>query len=110
MIAITAITIALARIWKQTNGSITLHLRRWFGGTIAGVGRFLKEQPLPEIGLADLDGSISTTTPYRMGRKGRGRPISEGIGQGRITANLAEAPIDMAFRLSDIEALPLIMI
>ena len=37
-----------------------------------------------------------------------GNSISEGIGQGRITANLAEAPIDMAFRLSDIEALPLI--
>ena len=36
------------------------------------------------------------------------RSISEGIGQGRITANLAEAPVDIAFQLSDREALPLI--
>ena len=37
-----------------------------------------------------------------------GNSISEGIGQGRITANLAEAPIDTAFRLADADALPLI--
>jgi cysteine synthase A len=48
-------------------------------------------------------------TTYTHGEiKAEGNSISEGIGQGRITANLAEAPIDMAFRLSDIEALPLI--
>jgi cysteine synthase A len=40
--------------------------------------------------------------------KADGNSISEGIGQGRITANLAEAPIDTAFRLADADALPLI--
>ena len=40
--------------------------------------------------------------------KAEGNSVSEGIGQGRITANLAEAPIDTAFRLSDADALPLI--
>ena len=40
--------------------------------------------------------------------KAEGNSISEGIGQGRITANLAEAPIDTAYRLSDAESLPLI--
>ena len=40
--------------------------------------------------------------------KAEGNSISEGIGQGRITANLAEAPIDTAYRLPDAEALPII--
>ena len=97
-------------IWQQTNGSIDGFICAvGSGGTIAGVGRFLKEQNATvKIGLADPDGS-GLYHYYTHGEiMAEGNSISEGIGQGRITANLAEAPIDMAFRLSDIEALPLI--
>ena len=37
-----------------------------------------------------------------------GSSITEGIGQGRITANLEDAPIDMAYQISDEEALPIV--
>ena len=97
-------------IWQQTNGRIDGFICAvGAGGTIAGVGRYLKEQSAAvKIGLADPDGS-GLYHYYRHGEiKAEGDSISEGIGQGRITANLAEAPIDMAFRLSDVEALPLI--
>ena len=61
-----------------------------------------------KVALADPEGS-ALFSYYRDGElKSDGNSISEGIGQGRITANLAEAPIDMAFRLSDHDALPLI--
>ena len=97
-------------IWQQTNGRIDGFICAvGSGGTIAGVGRYLKEQSAAvKIGLADPDGS-GLYHYYRHGEiKAEGDSISEGIGQGRITANLVEAPIDMAFRLSDVEALPLI--
>ena len=97
-------------IWQQTNGHIDGFICAvGSGGTIAGVGRYLKEQSAAvKIGLADPDGS-GLYHYYRHGEiKAEGDSISEGIGQGRITANLVEAPIDMAFRLSDVEALPLI--
>ena len=97
-------------IWQQTDGHIDgFTCAVGSGGTIAGVGRFLKEQnPDVRIALSDPDGS-ALYGPYMHGElKAEGNSISEGIGQGRITANLAEAPIDTAYRLSDIEALPLI--
>jgi cysteine synthase A len=40
--------------------------------------------------------------------KAEGTSITEGIGQGRITANLVDAPIDMAFQITDEEALPIV--
>ncbi len=42
------------------------------------------------------------------GLKGEGSSITEGIGQGRITANLEGAPVDAPFQIPDAEALPLI--
>ena len=90
--------------------ALASHRHRPFeGGRIAGVGRFLKEQNTAiKVGLADPDGS-GLYHYYTHGEiKAEGDSISEGIGQGRITANLAEATIDMAFRISDVEALPLI--
>ena len=97
-------------IWQQTDGHIDgFTCAVGSGGTIAGVGRYLKEQnPNVRIALSDPDGS-SLYAHYTHGElKAEGNSISEGIGQGRITANLAEAPIDTAYRLSDIEALPYI--
>ena len=97
-------------IWKQTSHKIDGFICAvGSGGTIAGVGKFLKEQSQSiKVGLADPEGS-ALFSYYRDGElKSDGNSISEGIGQGRITANLAEAPIDMAFCLSDRDALPLI--
>ncbi len=97
-------------IWEQTGHKIDGFICAvGSGGTIAGVGKFLKEQRHSiKVGLADPEGS-ALFSYYRDGElKSDGDSISEGIGQGRITANLAEAPIDMAFCLSDSAALPFI--
>ena len=97
-------------IWKQTNGSIDGFICSvGSGGTIAGISRFLKEQkPEITIGLSDPLGS-ALYNYYENGElKSEGNSISEGIGQGRITANLDYAKIDKAFQVSDQEALPII--
>ena len=97
-------------IWRQTEGRIDgFTCAVGSGGTIAGVGRYLKEQnPDVKIALADPDGSALYAHYIHGELKAEGNSISEGIGQGRITANLAEAPVDTAYRLSDVEALPII--
>jgi cysteine synthase A len=97
-------------IWRQTDGHIDgFTCAVGSGGTIAGVGRFLKERnPDVRIALSDPDGSALYGHYIHGELKAEGNSISEGIGQGRITSNLAEAPIDTAYRLSDIDALPYI--
>ena len=97
-------------IWQQTDGHIDgFTCAVGSGGTIAGVGRFLKERnPDVRIALSDPEGSALYGHYMHGELKAEGNSISEGIGQGRITGNLAEAPIDIAYRLSDIEALPYI--
>ena len=97
-------------IWQQTDGRIDgFTCAVGSGGTIAGVGKYLKEQnPDICVALADPEGSALWHHYMHGELKADGNSISEGIGQGRITANLAEAPIDTAFRLADADALPLI--
>ena len=96
-------------IFKQTEGKIDAFICSvGSGGTLAGVGMFLKERA-PEIiiGLADPLGSAMHSY-YTMGELSSwGNSISEGIGQGRITANLKDVPIDMSFQIPDEEALPI---
>ena len=97
-------------IWEQTGGKIDgFTCSVGSGGTISGIGRFLKDQnPNVTIALSDPEGS-ALFNYYENGElKAEGNSVSEGIGQGRITANLAEAPIDRQYRLSDEDALPLI--
>ena len=97
-------------IWRQTEGKVDAFVCAvGTGGTLAGVGMFLKERnPDVVIGLADPTGaalySYYTTGELKM----EGESISEGIGQSRITANLAGAPIDRPYQISDAEALPVI--
>ena len=97
-------------IWQQTDGYIDgFTCAVGSGGTIAGVGRFLKERnPDVRIALSEPEGSALYGHYMQVELKDEGNSISEGIGQGRITGNLAEAPIDTAYRLSDINALPYI--
>jgi cysteine synthase A len=79
------------------------------GGTLAGVGMALKERdPKIKIGLADPMGA-ALYSYYTTGElKASGSSITEGIGQGRITANLEGAPVDVAYQIPDEEALPII--
>ncbi|WP_298351483.1 cysteine synthase A [Rhodoblastus sp.] len=79
------------------------------GGTLAGVGRALKaRKPAIKIGLADPMGA-ALYSYYTAGElKSSGSSITEGIGQGRITANLVDAPIDIAYQIPDEEALPIL--
>src|SRR5271165_5118368 len=79
------------------------------GGTIAGVGMALKERdPRIRIALADPMGA-ALYSYYTTGElKSSGSSITEGIGQGRVTANLEGAPVDFAYQITDDEALPII--
>jgi len=79
------------------------------GGTLAGVGRALKNRkPDVKIALADPMGA-ALYAHYTTGElKSSGSSITEGIGQGRITANVAQAPVDLAYQIADDEALPIL--
>ena len=97
-------------IWRQTEGKIDGFICAvGSGGTLAGVGRYLKDQNVAvKIGLADPEGSALHHYYAHGELKSSGNSISEGIGQGRITKNLAKAPVDMSFCLTDQDASPLI--
>ncbi len=97
-------------IWEQTQGRIdAFTCAVGTGGTLAGVGLALKERNQGvKIVLADPMGS-ALYNHYAHGElKAEGGSITEGIGQGRITANLEGAPIDGQVRVTDEEALPVI--
>ena len=97
-------------IWNQTNGEIHgFTCAVGSGGTLAGVGLALKERnPTIRIALSDPMGSALYNWVVQGELKSEGNSITEGIGQGRVTANLVGAPIDEAYRVTDEEALPII--
>ena len=75
------------------------------GGTLAGVGMALKERDKDiRIALADPHGAALYSWYTEGVLKSEGSSITEGIGQGRVTANLEGAPVDFAWRVSDEEA------
>jgi len=94
-------------IWKQTNGNIDGFIcSSGTGGTIAGVGKALKEKNKNiKIYLADPKGSALYNFIKFKELKSEGNSITEGIGSSRITANFDEAPIDDAFSVDDVDAL-----
>ena len=95
--------------WAQTDGRINGFICAvGSGGTLAGTGMYLKSRHQDiQIGLADPMGS-ALYHHYAHGiLKAEGGSVSEGIGQGRITANLDDAPVDRAYQISDAEALPM---
>ena len=76
------------------------------GGTIAGVGLGLKaKRDDIVIALTDPHGAALYNYYAHGELKAEGTSVAEGIGQGRITANLEGAPIDTQFRISDEEGL-----
>ena len=93
-------------IWAQTDGKVDGFVCAvGTGGTLAGTGIALKARnPAIRIGLADPMGA-ALYSYYTTGElKSEGSSITEGIGQGRITANLEGAPIDCAYQIGDAEA------
>ena len=94
-------------IWEQTGGKVDGFICAvGSGGTLAGVAQALRERrPDVQIGLADPHGA-ALYSYYTDGElKAEGTSISEGIGQGRITANLEGMKVDRAYRISDEEML-----
>lgn len=101
------ITGTASEIWDQMDGRIDgFTCAAGTGGTLAGVGLGLKEK--------DESVTIALTDPlgaalydyYACGElRSEGSSVAEGIGQGRITANLDGAPIDTQFRVSDAEGM-----
>jgi len=97
-------------IWTQTDGKVDgFTCSVGSGGTLGGIARALKERnPNVRIALSDPMGSALYNWHANGELKAEGGSITEGIGQGRVTANLEGTPIDLAYRISDEEALPVL--
>ncbi|MDB5862228.1 MAG: cysteine synthase [Betaproteobacteria bacterium] len=97
-------------IWAQTGGRIDAFVSAvGTGGTLAGVGMYLKTRnSRVKIALADPMGASLYNWYTRGELKAEGSSITEGIGQGRITKNLEDAPVDLAFQIPDGEAIPVV--
>lgn len=97
-------------IWRQTEGRIDGFVSAvGTGGTLAGTGMALKAfNPRVRVALADPFGAALFSYYTKGVLKSEGSSITEGIGQGRITANLEGAPIDTAFQIPDAEALEVV--
>ncbi len=96
-------------IFEQTDGKVDGFICAvGTGGTLAGTGLYLNERnPEFVIGLADPLGAALHSF-YTTGELSScGDSITEGIGQGRITANLEGANVDYSFQIPDEEALPI---
>jgi cysteine synthase len=94
-------------IWRQTGGRVDGFICAiGSGGTLAGVAEALRERKAGvQIGLADPHGA-ALYAYYTDGElKAEGTSISEGIGQGRVTANIERLQVDRAYRISDEEML-----
>ncbi len=96
-------------IWNQTDGKVDAFVSAvGTGGTLAGVSAGLKEHNKDiKIGLADPLGAALFEFYQNGELKSEGSSISEGIGQGRITANLDGFTPDMQFQIPDGEAIPI---
>src|SRR5690242_21657385 len=97
-------------IWQQTGGKVDgFTCAIGTGGTLAGVSRYLKEKnPKVRIAVADPLGAAMYAWFKRGELKSEGSSITEGIGQGRVTKNVAMAIVDDAYQIPDAEALPVI--
>ncbi|MBY5520668.1 cysteine synthase A [Rhizobium leguminosarum] len=95
-------------IWQDTDGKVDGFICSvGSGGTLAGVAAGLKAFKADvKIGIADPDGAALYEFYQNGALKSEGSSITEGIGQGRITANLEGFTPDYAYRIPDAEALP----
>jgi cysteine synthase A len=95
-------------IWEQTQGKIDGFICAvGSGGTLGGVSMALKAKNKGvQIGIADPEGAALYNYYAHGELKSSGNSITEGIGQGRITANLQDVEVDHAYQISDADALP----
>lgn len=94
-------------IWEQTNGAVDgFTCAVGSGGTLAGVAEVLQPKGV-KVGLSDPDGS-GLFKLYTDQDPPSGDSITEGIGQGRITANLEGFDPDFTYKIPDREALPIV--
>lgn len=97
-------------IWDQTDGEVAGFVCAvGTGGSLAGIGRALKARN-PDITIALSDPGGSGLHNYFADGEIRveGSSITEGIGNSRVTANLADSPIDISWQIPDEEALPIV--
>lgn len=95
-------------VWDQTGGRIDGFICAvGSGGTLAGVAMALQPKGV-KIGLADPDGAALYNFYTNGTLTAEGSSITEGIGQGRITANLEGFTPDFAYNIPDAEALPIV--
>ncbi len=97
-------------IWEQTEGKVDGFVSAvGTGGTLAGVGAGLKAKNSNiKVALADPNGA-ALYSYYTTGEfKSEGDSITEGIGQGRITANLEGFTPDFCYQIPDKEAVPIV--
>jgi cysteine synthase A len=94
-------------IWEQMEGRVDgFTCAVGTGGTLAGIGLGLKERDDKVcIALTDPHGAALYEYYAHGELRAEGNSVAEGIGQGRITANLEGAPVDAQFRISDEEGL-----
>jgi cysteine synthase A len=97
-------------IWRDTNGRVDGFVSAvGTGGTLAGTAIGLKAfNPDVKIALADVPGASLNSWFHTGELKSSGSSITEGIGQGRITANIADAPIDFSWEIPDDESIPIV--
>ncbi|AKO97019.1 Cysteine synthase [Marinovum algicola DG 898] len=95
-------------IWEQTGGKVDGFVAAvGSGGTLAGVGMALQPKGV-KMALADPDGATLNNFYNHGEHKAEGSSITEGIGQGRITANLEGFTPDFSYNIPDSEALPIV--
>ncbi len=99
-----------AEIWRDTGGKIDGFVSAvGTGGTLAGTAMGLKARsPDIKVGLADVPGASMHSWVQTGELKSSGSSITEGIGQGRVTANIAGAPIDMSWEIPDEDSVPVV--
>ena len=97
-------------VWAQTDGKVDGFVCAvGTGGTLGGMAIALKERNKNiRIAAADPQGAAIYSWIKTGTLEMQGSSITEGIGQGRVTANLEGAPIDDAYQVPDAEALPII--
>lgn len=97
-------------IWQQTQGKIDGFICAvGTGGTLSGVATALREKNSNiKIGLADPMGAALYNYFANGEMKSQGSSITEGIGQGRITANLDGLVVDFPYQIDDAEMLPIL--
>ena len=97
-------------IWEQTGGKIDGFVSAvGTGGTLAGVALGLRERSASvKVALADPPGAALHAFYTRGVLEAQGSSVTEGIGQGRITANLESFSPDFSFQVPDAESVPIV--